>query len=135
MNSVIENLKRSSNWVASWVSVLAWVNAAQCAAAPPTGSPSLQPAVEIEEDVYTYESANNGAGPLWCSGSTCLARVGDHVFASGLETLKDAKPLNNCRWTLFERATNGWQLVQADQKDRTREPCPLAAFSDGRLFL
>src|SRR5437867_1269723 len=136
MRWVIGDLKRASNWVASWVSVLACAGAAQLTfGAPPTGSPSLQPAVEIEEEVYTYESANNGAGPLWCSGSTCLTRVGDHVFASGLETLKDAKPLNNCRWTLFERATNGWRLVQADEKDRTREPCPLAASPDGRLFL
>ncbi len=50
----------------------------------------LRPVVEIEEDVYNYEPANNGAGPLWCFGSTCLARIGDLVFASGLETLKDA---------------------------------------------
>src|ERR1041384_6894486 len=46
----------------------------------------LRPVVELEEDVYSYESANNGAGPMWCSGSTCLARTGGDVFASGLET-------------------------------------------------
>ena len=33
------------------------------------------PVVEIEEDVYSYEPANNGAGPMWCAGSTCLVRV------------------------------------------------------------
>src|SRR5512137_2362294 len=76
--------------------------------APP---PPLRPVVEIEEDIYAYESADNGAGPLWCQGSTCLVRIGDDVFASGLETLKDVKPLNNCRWLLFQRASNGWQRL------------------------
>ncbi|HNQ74528.1 MAG TPA: hypothetical protein PKN95_13110 [Verrucomicrobiota bacterium] len=99
------------------------------AATPPSAT------VEIEEDVYSFEPANNGAGPLWCSGSTCLVRVGSRVFASGIETLPDAKPLNNCRWTLYERLTNGWRRVGADATDRTREPSPLAALADDRLLL
>jgi hypothetical protein len=98
-------------------------------------APALQPVVETEESVYTYQSANNGAGPLWCSGSTCLARIGDELFASGLETLPDEKPLNNCRWTLFRRHNGSWQLQQADAVGRTREPCPLAVFPDGHLLL
>ena len=48
---------------------------------------TLKPVVEAEEEVYTYTDANNGAGPLWCAGSTCLVRSGREVFASGLETL------------------------------------------------
>src|SRR5690349_15546897 len=52
--------------------------------------PLLAPVVEIEEDVYTYSNADNGAGPMWCSGSTCLVRSGEHLFASGLETVPDA---------------------------------------------
>lgn len=99
------------------------------------GAPPLQPIVEVEEDVYRCEPANNGAGPMWCSGSTCLVRIGNNVFASGLETLAQHKPLNNCRWRLFQRGTSGWELQQADPSGRTREPCPLAAFHDGRLFL
>src|SRR4029077_12910560 len=67
----------------------------------------LAPAVEVEEDIYTYTNAQNGAGPMWCSGSTTLVRVGDRLFASGLETVPDAKPLNNCRWILFTRAGGG----------------------------
>lgn len=94
----------------------------------------LAPVVEIEEDVYSYTNANNGAGPMWCSGSTCLVRVGDQVFASGLETIPDAKPLNNCRWTLFQRGAAGWERVRVDS-GRTREPAPLAATYDGRVFL
>lgn len=97
--------------------------------------PTLQPVVELEEDVYSFEPANNGAGPMWCSGSTCLVRVGGDVFASGIETLKDCKPLNNCRWTLYRRESSGWKLVRSDDADRTREPSPLAAFPDGRLLL
>src|SRR5439155_23728399 len=90
----------------------------------------LTPTVELEEDVYSYEPSNNGAGPMWCSGSTCLVRIGDDVFASGLETLKDCKPLNNCRWTLFKRESSGWKLLRAADTGRTRAPCPLAAFPD-----
>ena len=95
----------------------------------------INPVVEIEDDVYAFEPANNGAGPMWCHGSTCLVRMGEEVFASGLETIKDAKPLNNCRWTLFRRGPKGWELQRADEKGRTREPSPLAIFPDGRLFL
>ena len=91
--------------------------------------------VEAEETVYTYAAADNGAGPMWCGGSTCLVRLGEDVFASGLETLPGAKPLNNCRWLLYHRTTHGWEQVAADPSGRTREPSPLAAFPDGRLFL
>jgi hypothetical protein len=95
----------------------------------------LLPDVLLEEQVYTYEPAGNGSGPLWCRGSTCLARTGDNVFVSGLETLEDVKPLCNVRWLLFQRNDAGWALQQADAKDRQREPCPLACFPDGRILL
>ena len=95
----------------------------------------LSPAVEIEEDVYTFTNANNGSGPMWCHGSTCLVRSGEHLFASGIETVADAKPLNNCRWMLFERRAKGWERVRVDTDGLTREPAPMAAFADGRVFL
>jgi hypothetical protein len=98
-------------------------------------SVELRPIVEAEEDVYSYTEANNGAGPMWCAGSTCLVRVGESVFASGLETLPDAKPLNNCRWVLFQRTSNGWTRQRVDADGRTREPSPLAAFYNGSVFL
>ena len=59
------------------------------------GRPRLLPDVDVEEVVYAFESANNGAGPLWCFGSTWVVWVGDDVFVSGLEALKDAKRLRN----------------------------------------
>ena len=96
---------------------------------------TLKPVVEAEEDVYQYEPPDNGAGPLWCKGSTCIVRIGGDVFVSGLETIKGLKPLNNVRWLLFKRTASGWALEQRDENDRTREPCPLAGFPDGRLFL
>src|SRR6185369_9902893 len=83
----------------------------------------------------SYENANNGAGPLWCHGSTCLVRIGRDVFASGLETIKNAKPLNNCRWLLFRRDQHGWKIQQSDTTGRTREPCPMGGFPNGHLFL
>jgi hypothetical protein len=97
--------------------------------------PAFRPVVEVEEDVYHYEPADNGAGPLWCQGSTCLVRAGEELFASGLETIKGAKPLNNCRWMLFHRGGSGWQKTLSDPSGRTREPCPMVAFPDGRLLL
>jgi hypothetical protein len=94
----------------------------------------LAPVVELEEEVYSFTNANNGAGPMWCAGSTTLVRAGGRVFASGLETIADVPPLNNCRWVLFSREPGGWQRVRVDE-GRTREPAPLAAFHDGRVFL
>jgi hypothetical protein len=91
--------------------------------------------VEVEETVYRYEPADNGANPMWCHGNTCIIRFEDNVFASGLETIENAKPLNNTRWTLFRRDSNGWELLLRDLRDRTREPCPMGLYSDGRLFL
>ena len=97
--------------------------------------PILRAVVEAEEEVYRYTEADNGADPMWCGGSTCLVRSGSRVFASGLETLANAKPLNNVRWLLFERTTDCWNLVLADPTGRTREPSPLAIFPDAQLFL
>jgi hypothetical protein len=116
--------------------LMALFAAAAAAAGPDAKSPAtLRPVVEAEEEVYRFEPANNGAGPLWCHGSTCLVRDGNDVVASGLETLKHVKPMNNCRWLLLRRTEQGWQFQQADKSGRTREPCPLACFPGGPLFL
>ena len=91
--------------------------------------------VQVQEELYEFQPANNGAGPMWCSGSTCLVRVGDQLWASGLETLPGVPPLNNCRWMLFRRHGQGWEKLHVDPSGRTREPCPVAASYDGRVFL
>jgi hypothetical protein len=91
--------------------------------------------VEVEEEVYRFLSANNGAGPMWCHGSTSIVRVDDMVYASGLETVPEWKILNNCRWLLFEGSENGWKKILVDNEYRTREPSPMAAYHDGNFFL
>jgi hypothetical protein len=94
----------------------------------------IEPRVEIEEEVYTFRPPENGLGPMWCKGNTCICRIGDEVFASGLETLPDAKPLNNCVPFLLGRTARGWATVFRYDR-RTREPSPLCCFPDGRFFL
>jgi hypothetical protein len=91
--------------------------------------------VEVEEEIYATAPANNGAGPLWCYGSTCIGRTGGEVLVSGLETIPDAQPLNNTRWTLWRRGERGWELLRRDDEGRTREPAPLVVYEDGRAFL
>ncbi len=91
--------------------------------------------VEAEETVFAYTPADNGAGPLWCHGSTIVARQGDAVYVAGLETLPEHKPLHNCRWTLFRRTDAGWELMHRDTTGRTREPSPLALLGNGALLV
>ena len=96
---------------------------------------TLKPIVEAEDSIYTYTPADNGAGPLWCHGSTVVARHGDDVYVAGLETLPDQKPLNNCRWLLYRRSADGWELVHRDPTGRTREPSPVARLGSGDLLV
>ncbi len=97
--------------------------------------PGFQAVVEVEEEIYSFVNANNGANPLWCYGNTCIVRYGEEVFASGLETLEGIPPDNNTRWLFFKRDKEGWKLVQKDEKDLTREPSPLTVLANGQLFL
>ncbi|MCX8107551.1 MAG: hypothetical protein N3G20_01970, partial [Verrucomicrobiae bacterium] len=101
-----------------------------------TAAQTLRPIVEVEETVYQFQPANNGAGPMWCHGSTCIVRVKDRVVASGLETLTKLPPLNNCRWTLWQKEIGQWQQACSDPAGRTREPCPLAVLpKENHVFL
>ena len=105
-----------------------------CAMSAHAGPPLL-PVVQTQYQVYELASPDNGAGPMWCYGSTCLARLGQNVFASGLQLVPNQKPLNNVRWTLYALKDQEAQLLQADPTGRQREPCPLGVFSDGRLVM
>ena len=95
----------------------------------------IQPVVEIESDIYSFEPANNGAGPLWCHGSTIIVRTDDTVYVAGLETLPDQKPLHNCRWLLFQHQHDVWNLVYRDESGRTREPSPLGLLGNRELLV
>jgi len=96
---------------------------------------SVNCAVELEEVVTRYTPANNGAGPMWCYGSTVIARQGGDVFLSVIETGEDVPLLCNTRWQLWRRSAEGWKLAQTEKQYRQREPCPLAVFHDGPVFL
>lgn len=91
--------------------------------------------VEAEDVVYTGQFSNNGSSPMWCYSNTCVVRVGDDVFVSGVERLPKWKPLNDCRWMLFKRGARKWERLHSDEKGRTREPCPLACLPNDRLLL
>lgn len=102
-----------------------------------SGSKNIPPEVIVkaEEEVYKFIPADNGAGPMWCHGSTSIVRIGEKVYASGIETVPEWKILNNCRWMLFERSEYGWRKIYTDSTGRTREPSPMAAYHDGQFFL
>lgn len=91
--------------------------------------------VEIEEIVTRYTLANNGAGPLWCYGSTVIARQDKDVYLSTIETGADVPLLCNTRWQLWHRSSDGWKLEQSEKAYRQREPCPIAVFQQGPVFL
>ena len=94
--------------------------------------------VEADEIVChlpAYEVTNNGSGMFWGSGSPQIARVGGQLFVSAFEHVPGCAPLNNARWALYERGADGWRLCQRDEKDRTREPCPLCVNHSGRLLM
>lgn len=91
--------------------------------------------VEAEEVVTRYAPANNGAGPMWCYGSTVIARQGDDVYLSVIETGKDVPPLCNTRWQLWRRSSDSWRMEQSEKDFRQREPCPIAIFQEGPIFL
>ena len=96
---------------------------------------SVRCAVEVEEVVTRYTPANNGAGPLWCYGSTVIARQGGDVFLSVIETGENVPLLCNTRWQLWHRSADGWKLEQSEKEYRQREPCPLAVYQGGPDFL
>jgi len=90
---------------------------------------------EAEEVVTRYTGANNGAGPLWCYGSTVIARRGRDVYVSTIETGKDVPLLCNTRWQLWRRSGGNWRIEQSEKDFRQREPCPIAVFEGGPVFL
>ena len=81
-----------------WVIVCCLYCFSQISAADADGKEqSVRCTVEVEEVVTSYTPANNGAGPLWCYGSTVIARQGGDVFLSVIETGEDIPPLCNTR--------------------------------------
>ena len=101
----------------------------------PPARAELGSTVEVEESISAYEAANNGAGPMWCFGSTCIVRERGDVYVSTIETGKDVPPLCNTRWQLWKRDLTSWKLIRHEERFRQREPCPLGLIADGLLFM
>ncbi len=99
------------------------------------GHAQLRPVVEVEETIYTYTNAQNGSSPLWAYGCNAMVRRGDDLFFNATRLIPDAQPLNNVRWELMQRTGDGWQTVQSDEADRTRENSPIGITRDGRIFM
>lgn len=95
----------------------------------------VQVSVAIEEEVYSFVSPNNGSGPLWCFGSTQIARLGEEVYVSQMETGEDVPLLCNTRWRLLRRMENGWEMLAEDDRYRQREPCPVTVIPPRDLYL
>lgn len=100
-----------------------------------TAAPLPTPVVVAEEGVYTFVSPNNGSGPLWCYGCTVIARHGDDLVVSQMETGEDVPLLCNTRWRLLRRTSGGWKMFAEAEGYRQREPCPIAVTADRGLFL
>jgi len=98
---------------------------------------SQSPFVEVkaEEDVYTVVSPNNGSGPMWSYGCTSIARLGDSVYVSQMETGEGVPLLCNTRWRLLKREDGKWNLVAEADGYRQREPCSVATTSGSELYL
>jgi len=152
MQTVTLNKWKEPTMGTSSASLVAWSVLALCAAeaalaqSGPLSEPAdrsmsqlgliLRPVVEVEQELYSYRPAKNGAGPMWCFGNTCIVRLGDEVLVSGIRTLSDHVPLNNVRWMLLRCDAAGKAAEVANGGDsHEREPCPITCFDDGRVFL
>lgn len=91
--------------------------------------------VRAEEDVYNLVSPDNGSGPLWSYGCSVIARSGDDVVASQMETGEGVPKLCNTRWRLLHRTPDGWTCLAETDGYRQREPCPLAVLPGERIYL
>lgn len=90
-----------------------------------SATPGVYPIVDIDEDVYTFESPNNGSGPLWSYGCTQIVRDGTAAIISQMETGKDVPPHCNTRWRILRREASGWKALAEADDYRQREPCPM----------
>ena len=87
---------------------------------------ALEVEVVAEQDVYTLVPPNNGSGPMWSYGCTSIARLGDDVYISEMQTGEGVPLLCNTRWRLLRRAPEGFKCIAEADGYRQREPCSLA---------
>jgi len=101
------------------------------------GAASAAPTVTVgaEEVVYTFTPPNNGSGPLWSFGCTAIARLGDEVVVSQMETGEGVPRLCNTRWRLLRRTADGWSLLNEADGYRQREPTLLGVLDNDTFLL
>ena len=85
--------------------------------------------------MFSLVPPNNGSGPLWSYGCTQIARLGDTLYVSAMETGEDVPLLCNTRWRLLRFTGNTWEAIAEDERYRQREPAPIAVLSPDRLVL
>lgn len=79
---------------------------------------------------------DNGAGPMWTYGNSCLLRVGERVFFTTNHVEEGRAPHNNTYMVLYEKTGDGpWKQVFRDEDRYQREPCQLLYTGDDRLLL
>lgn len=98
------------------------------------GAYALEAKVVTERDVYTLVPPNNGSGPMWSHGCTSVARIGNDVYISQMETGDGVPLLCNTRWRLLRLGREGFKCIAEADGYRQREPCSLAV-ADGAVFM
>ena len=90
--------------------------------------------IAAEECISSVEPFNNGAGPIWCFGSSTLVRDGNALYCTIPEVGAGVTPLCNTRWNLYRRLDGqAWERVYQSPNYDQREPCPMVRLPGGRV--
>ena len=88
-----------------------------------------------DETIAVIPSAENGASPLWCFGSSIFVRDGEKLYLSLLHTDEGIPPSCNCHWEIWKRESGRWSTLFRGGMGMEREPCPLVRMAPGELIL
>ena len=89
----------------------------------------------LQETICRVKDTGNGAGPLWCYGSTSIMRLGNTVVAAVPANDENVKPLADRHIEIYAK-TGGdpWRMLWRDERF-TREPAPLARRDDKSFWI
>ena len=99
------------------------------------GLPGLELKKVADEMIAVIPSADNGASPLWCFGSSIFVRDGEDLYLSLLQTDLGLPPNGNCHWEIWKRTGGQWRTLFRGGEGMEREPCPLLRMAPGELIL
>lgn len=87
------------------------------------------------EDVCRYTHSINGASPLWCMGSSVIARVGDDILCTVPQGGFGVLPMSDRHIELY-RKRPGQPFELLWREDRfTREPAPVVVYDDKTIVM